>query len=513
MSLAERFHNLFPGLERCHGQYVVPETAKPDANGKIVGKPLTIMEPATVALWERHLEGAKSFGLGVVPICEDNTGQWGAIDVDVYPLDNKKLNEEVQRFGLPLVLCVTKSGGAHLYLFTSEPVPAELIRGKLMEWSVILGYTGVEVFPKQTRLASPNDQGNWINMPYQAGARSVRYALDPKGEGLTPEQFLDYAETRKLSLEALKAFKPTDAGTFDDILVGAPPCLIALARRGIPAGTRNNALFNFAVYLKKRFGDDWPDHLTEVNQQFLKPPLGHQEIAATVKSVSKKNYSFKCKEQPIVAVCNRQICLTREFGIGAEAGGDDPGVVFGEIVKIDTDPVAFIWDVNGARLELGVDELMDQRRFHKRCIEELSIWPRIIKAGLWQTTVQERLDRATTIKPPDDATPKGQFFAHVDAFLNGRAQAKSVDEITMGRPFHDAENRRVCFRSVDLLNYLLQRKFKFSERQVFLWLRDVSVGRSFVNVKGRGINFWFIPEMDKQQEPYDVPGTRSPNEF
>jgi hypothetical protein len=56
---------------------------------------------------------------------EDDACLWGAIDIDQYPLDHSEVLKRLSRLELPLVVCRSKSGGAHLYLFFKEFVEAE----------------------------------------------------------------------------------------------------------------------------------------------------------------------------------------------------------------------------------------------------------------------------------------------------------------------------------------------------------------------------------------------------
>ncbi len=51
----------------------------------------------------------------------------------------------------------------------------------------------------------------------------------------------------------------------------------------------------------------------------MDPPLGYREVAAVAKSVGKREYAYKCKDSPIEPLCEREVCLTREFGIGAKS--------------------------------------------------------------------------------------------------------------------------------------------------------------------------------------------------
>ncbi len=507
-TLPEMFHALFVGLQRAHGEYSVPDDAVPDAKGKLEGKARTVHTPLTAEVWARHLKGAQSFGLGVTPILEDATCLWGAIDVDVYPLDLPKLEALARSKGLPLVLCRTKSGGAHLYLFMASPAPAEIVRAKLMEWAVALGFPGVEVFPKQTSLASERDYGNWINMPYQGGARTTRYALSPEGQALSPTEFLDLVSTRLITEEDLRAFELPPDENIGDFLDGAPPCLQTLAAGGV-GNWRNNFIFSVAVYLRKRFGNGWGEELAAYNERLVDPPLSASDLAQVVKSVGKKSYGYKCKDEPICGVCNKAVCLTREFGVGGS--NDDPGVVFGPMVMLMTDPPTFIWDVDGARIEVDAEVLMNQTLFHKVVINKLRKWPTLVKGPAWQRIVRERLEVAEQVEVPKDATKEGQLGVHLQAFCTGRSRARAVDELLMGKPFADAERGRTFFRSSDFLAYLQQHRVaNVSERSLYQWLKREGMEHHFFNLKGKGVNCWSVVSFEEQKVEHDVP--RVPSE-
>src|SRR5262249_51789076 len=158
------------------------------------------------------------------------------------------------------------------FLFCQPPASSQLVRDSLTQWATRLGYHGVEVFPKQTKLAAGGvDTGNWLNMPYQKGSKSTRYAFKD-GKALTPEQFLDYADLPAVTPEALKAIElpgtSTISPTIDQYFHESPPCLQTLAEQRFP-DYRNNAMFSIGVYMKKRFPKDWPERLNAVNQKFF----------------------------------------------------------------------------------------------------------------------------------------------------------------------------------------------------------------------------------------------------
>ncbi len=89
-------------------------------------------------------------------------------------------------------------------MFFLEPVNVHVVRRTLARWAAALGYPNAEVFPKQDALAEREDDsdsywGNWINLPYQGGDRSTRYAFGDSGSSLSLGAFLDFAEARRIN--------------------------------------------------------------------------------------------------------------------------------------------------------------------------------------------------------------------------------------------------------------------------------------------------------------------------
>ena len=148
MDQLEKLYKIFYGSSRAHGSFL-PDNVK---NGqKTQGKAKTIKTVgASITHWEQHITGKQ--GLGIIPIDEDNEVKWGAIDVDQYSLDLNKLVKKIEQYELPLVVCRSKSGGAHIYCFVSEKIPAGKMQDKLREVAAGLGYGGVEIFPKQREI-------------------------------------------------------------------------------------------------------------------------------------------------------------------------------------------------------------------------------------------------------------------------------------------------------------------------------------------------------------------------
>ena len=58
------------------------------------------------------------------------------------------------------------------------------MQDKLTQIKAVLGYSGSEVFPKQTELKSEDDTGNFLNLPYYNGDNTTRYAFDSFGKAV-----------------------------------------------------------------------------------------------------------------------------------------------------------------------------------------------------------------------------------------------------------------------------------------------------------------------------------------
>ena len=125
----EDFRKIFTGLERAHGCTYVD---KKGADGlKVKGKSFVKTEIVTDKHWDDHLNGIEP-SLGIIPINENNECRWGCIDIDVYAeFNHKKLINKIKSMDLPLMVFNSKSGGAHVFLFTKDFVPAKLMRDRL----------------------------------------------------------------------------------------------------------------------------------------------------------------------------------------------------------------------------------------------------------------------------------------------------------------------------------------------------------------------------------------------
>lgn len=486
MDLASRFYKLFEGNDRAHGTFDVQTSRERD--GKQQGKAFVLREPTTEEHWERHLRGEK--GLGIIPIRDDHHCMWGAIDVDVYDLNHASLIKQVEALQLPAVLCRSKSGGAHMFFFFQKEVPAEHLQPKLMSIAARLGFAGCEVFPKQQKiLVERGDTGNFLNMPYFAGNLTTRYGFNDKAESLSPSEFLDFAESRVIDPDQFLDIEVAPKKS-EEVLPKGPPCLQQLAAEGFGEGGRNNALFNLGVYARMAKGEKWEEAVRAYNRDMMKPPLPDKEVDIVIAQLGKKEYFYKCDDQPIVSFCNKEVCITRRYGIGPGQRAAD----LGSMTKINGDPPIWILDVDGQRVELSTDSLVNQKAFQKDCLNQINMFPKTMSDKAWQARMQVLLSTLTIVDVPPEETDKGKFEYLLRSFCCDRARGVDREEVLQGIAVWVDDT--VLFQLRDLDKHLKASGFtKWTDVKIGQFLsHEVKASVIRQRVKGRVLRLWSVPQ-------------------
>jgi hypothetical protein len=505
LDIVKEIATRFQGLDRAYGTYDLSKSKSLGGGEKVVGKPKTLQGTVDQDLWRRHIEGEQ--GLGIVPIMDNSMCHFGAIDIDVYKgLDVNKVVNDIYSQELPLVPCRSKSGGIHCFAFVKEAVSAALMKEKLSLFAALLGFGKAEIFPKQIEiLAERGDIGQWINMPYFDHRTTNRYAYGKKCNPLTTEEFIAAIDKVWFSAADFNAFTVTLMSDISD----GPPCLQTLITKGFSPGTRNDGLFNLAVYLKKSDADNFETAVDDYNTKYLDPQLSSSEIQNIVKSVKRKEYNYTCDKEPLKSCCNLQLCRTRKFGVG-----DMTGIVqMNGLTKFDSNPPVWFVDIDGGfRLELNTEDLQSQTKFQRKCMEGLNIMPPPVKMGVWQSIIQKLMENISIIEAPSDASPKGLFFEYLERFCTSRAQARVKDELLLGKPW--TEKGKHYFRLLDFMAFLERHRFKeFKVNKIGSMLKEVGGEHHFFKIKGKGINVWSIPEFAKQTEAFDTPDIKDEEVF
>ena len=535
-TLAQRFARLFSGLTRAYGKYDLSNVA-PVEGGKRKGEATTVRADLLPDHYKAHLLGEKQEdAIGVIPIQDDNTVEFGAIDVDEYlaPQRSGETNEEFEErkadferelYGrinsiikdnnLPLNPCRSKSGGMHLFVFCERPMPASMVKRKLEDLAAEIGYPGSEVFPKQNNI-SADGVGNWINLPFFDHENTDRYGWDVvTSEPITSlSKWLDYAESRKLTpqhFNTIAVRNIPDTNAEERPITDGPPCLQKLLERGIPEGTRNIVSYNLGIYLHKKHGSDDPainDAMTKLQQQYFDPPLSDLEMSQVLAQAARaEKKHFQCNQQPLSSQCNRSTCVRRSYGVGDIDFNYEFGTLW-HVVPL-TKTGRSLWEESSYRLQFTLD---DEDHYFELTVEELlkyaSVRTQALYRGVmiphldaedWYNLMEEKLRNKVTEKVPEEITVIGELRALLEEFFEMYANATEKRTISNTKAWHNTDDEEYWVLPPTIPRFLIRRRFStISGTRLHSVLQQhfgmQRVKRRYKEGGSGGVHMWIFPE-------------------
>lgn len=470
----QRFFNRFRGNDTSHGRCTIIGMKESKNGQKLDTKNRTELSPATIELWEDHLNGGKH-GLGLVPIREDSTCVWGAIDIDFYDdFDLNLLSNTITEENLPIILCRSKSGGAHLYLFTSEPVPAEMMQTALSRIAKTLGYPKAEIFPKQKTLEM-GDTGNWINLPYYGGENTFRYAI-LCGQKLSPDDFLTHADKialDKLELSGYATILKDSKGKNKDTATKR----IVEGRSEV--GERHDDLLKYIVGLYKSGRDI-------------------KEVRILVEAWVKEHHPDAKSWKGILKWAEKHI------------DPDASTEMFSDLVWVKSVPEQWRLKVQGQEIEIPSTSALDSYpQLRRIIIGQLGIIPPVLTAKKWNAELMALSEIKKIEEMPDDVSPLGMAWIAITRFLTSRFQGKVKDEILNDKPVRDESSERYYFTTNMLNRYLLQQGINLKSRDIGTILGKHDGKSTTLYLKSKQVHVWYLPfdsvEPHRQKEDFDIP--------
>lgn len=511
------FSKLFSGYEGAYGEYEVNRT---EDSGKKLGKAVTLMRPASLADYKKHLSGVT--GIGIIPLLKSDKCWFGAIDIDIkgdtkLSETHENLESKIRKLKLPLMLFRSKSNGAHLYLFGKEPISARLLQSRLAEFAALLGYAGCEVFPKQvTRIRNDGtDFGNWINIPLFGDGR-VGMFEGKELDTLTSLKTCQYLATTEDELRSLNL--AGSAERFSD----APPCLQKIAAAGVSEGNRNNALFNYSVYFRNKYPDEWQEKLHEFNEESVDPPLSDAEMKELKKQSSRRDYFYTCNTAPICNFCDKKLCLTRRYGIGNKEDEDGSYTlpITGLTKYVAGDNKSYRWGVSTseAMLEFSTDELLDLNVHRRKFAELMNFLIPQMKQKDFMKQMQVLLDKAETVYDPEDASEEGELIANIESWFTDKGGARTADEMAKRIWWRNPQNDCTYFVLSHLIDFLDRQKKmnKIGRHKISRLLQShFKAEQAKLLIKGKRKNVYFIRNFEFEDDtPLNVPNVeRKENEI
>jgi hypothetical protein len=401
------FYRLFHGNGKFYVRHQPPfrkEGNKTLAKKVVYAKKGDAFLPVTEELYREHLNGKG--GLAVAPIIDfvkvgeaqhTNVCYYALIDIDVYDANFTWLVRRLYDAGFKFAAFPSKSGGLHIYFLFCEPEPAAEVMAALNSVVTVFGMrkmfvsgtvSKVEVFPEKAVCAPGVSLPKCVFLPfYNSVGRSKQGLLTVDNKMLQIVKAKPIINTMFTTLkemqDVLKALPYGDA----------PYCIQMVMLTGAlgEGEGRNNFLFSAAVYLKKKYGENFYTHLTEMNGR-LQDPIDEHSLKTTYESVMKKEYHYKCASFPCDAYCDKQECKLREFsGVKKDRGNTYTGAdCWGLLTKYVAEEPYYLWEIRVAPGESfrtvkidSVDDLRNQLVVQKRCWRDLNWAPYQVKDNEW----------------------------------------------------------------------------------------------------------------------------------
>jgi hypothetical protein len=226
----------------------------------------------------------------------------------------------------------------------------------------------------------------------------------------------------------------------------------------------------------------------------MAPPLGSAEVVEITRSLKKRDYSYKCHDQPMCGLCDRPTCLTRKYGVG---GQNHP--VIRKWTKLVSEEPTWTIEIEGSDKPMEIDDISDitnYRKFTDQCAKQLNRFFAPMKQGAWAMVLQEKESELQEAAPPADTTSLGHFSDLLEDYLTDRARAKTRDEVLGGKPWEDEETDRHLFRMKGLHEFVTRSGMRNATRaECMNWIRQLG-GNNVphpTTIKGKSVRLWWVP--------------------
>lgn len=464
----QRFLQIFKGKNNTYVKNELPKT-RPQEGEKIKTKITNNEGKVDKELLSHHLLG--DFGVGICPVNAEGKCYFGVIDIDMYKPKIKRVLHFIKEYQLPLLPFRSKSGGLHVYLILTKSVSAKTMRETLNNISyyfsldMLYGKGKVEVFPKQDKAEG---FGSSITLPYFNCENPYTYLLDLDGNQVEFKDALEYIQKHLTTIEAVK--DALEKLPYND----APPCIqrILLSEEvgGEDTG-RNNFLFSFAIYAKKKYGSGFESYVEAINSSF-ESPLEGSVVDQICASVRDNEYIYKCKDIPCNGFCNKTECKKREFGLGKDKG-HFMDIEFGQLFRYMTAEPYYIWKLRLQGQEQWKDVvfkdegyLLDQKNFAKMCIRYLNKAPYQVSNNDWNQTLNTILPNLIEVEVKQESDTSGLSVVR-NAFIlylaNKQTRRDTPYQVRGGLCYRKVENGKAkfFFTAQGFTKYLQNQKVNF----------------------------------------------------
>lgn len=178
--------------------------------------------------------------------------------------------------------------------------------------------------------------------------------------------------------------------------------------------------------------------------------------------------------------------------------------ILSDLVKINSDPSVYFMSVNDVRIELSVDDIYDQTRFAKKCIEAINIMPPRLKHEEWRQLVNNLLATRREINAPEEVSRYGKFSELIDDFSRSINPAFDKQDIARDLPWYNIETGELWFRLKSLETFLSVQKLKYERSELYMKIKAMNGKDKQIKIAGKNYNIWCVPMELPNADGYDV---------
>ena len=238
--------------------------------------------------------------------------------------------------------------------------------------------------------------------------------------------------------------------------------------------------------------ETFEDEVHKFHHDYFEEALRPREIEKIIKQADKKDWGYKCKDQPMCSFCNKSKCRLRKFGIGESSVITDVGNV--TQYGTNDDAIYHITINQESTIVCTVEELYDQHKFRKKCLVKTKSMPPMMSRTDYDAFVTSLVSKAIEVKTDQEMTPEGQFKIILSKYISNQANAVDLDDILTGQCFVDDGENKVFFRIDQLQEYMRNRKYSaLRTNQVAVFIRQLGgdcTKRKLNNKPGQLV--WFV---------------------
>ena len=340
----------------------------------------------------------------------------------------------------------------------------------------------------------------------------------PNGEEIKYEDFINIIGLNLQTKEQLKKIagdlvKKELTGGPAEFLDG-PPCLQAITKElgegeKLP-DERDRFLFNYMVFAKKKYKDNWEKKVLEAGRNYIlyDDDWGDAKVLAKIKGWLKDTAGHTCNLDPIAKKCSKIECIKRPFGVASQLSESWP--MLSGLTKIDYKPEPeFYINVsrpNGKVATIhakNVKQIIEQRELKALIAAQIEVVPPPIKSKDFNGMLKDLWSNMDVLKPASGTTPREILFELTKEYLNG-VQATSHNSFMTGAVLE--EEGYVYFKFQPYFDDLKRNEWRKDEQRTSHML-ETYFQAEFSQLKrypGKDKNGKYFPAIRCAKLPLDI---------